>query len=420
MKIVVYNLGCKVNKYECDCLVDALNEKGYETSTKLEKADYYILNTCAVTNEAERKSRQFVGKCTKLNKDAKIIVCGCASEADSGQFCDKSGVVFVSGVANKAGLADIVDEMAKGEQYECPLKVDVLPLPSEYERMQKPQIDRTRAYVKIQDGCNNFCSYCLIPYLRGRNRSREMAEVIEECIAMSKESKEIVLTGIDMSSYGKDKGSSLAELIENLKDIDCRIRFGSLEVSVVDDRLLQATQNLKNFCPQFHLSLQSGCDNVLKKMNRHYTTAQYEQRVELIRKYYPDANITTDLICGFPTETEQDFEDTLQFIKKIGFGQIHVFGYSPRKGTVAQKFKQLSGEVLSQRCVKAQEVATELKNNYLDKMINKPLEVLYEEVEEGKMAGYSKEYIRVYGDADCGQIKEEICSQKYAQGLLAK
>lgn len=410
MKIVVYNLGCKVNKYECDCIVDSLIKKGHEVHTTLCAADAYILNTCAVTNEAERKSRQFVGKCRKLNKDAKIIVCGCASEADAKQFADKEGVVLVTGVAGKSRIADMLD--CEG--------VAVEPLPCEYEVFDKPVIGRTRAYVKVQDGCNNFCSYCLIPYLRGRIRSRALDDAVRECREMALVSKEIVLTGIDLSSYGKDIGSSLAELTRALSDLDCRIRYGSLEVGVVDKNLLDATKSLKKFCPQFHLSLQSGCDEVLKKMNRHYTTSEYMDRVNLIREYYPDANITTDLICGFPTETEKNFEDTLDFISKVGFGQMHVFGYSPRKGTVAAKYKLLDAETIAQRCKRAQELANELKADYLISMMGKSLEVLYEEEEKGYIAGYSREYIRVYSHAEQGEIKNEICDSLFGDGLKAQ
>lgn len=386
MKAVVYNLGCKVNKYECDSLIKSLRERGYEASEELVPADLYILNTCAVTNEAERKSRQCVTRCLRLNPSAKIIVCGCASQNNAEQFIDKPNVSFVKGVADKQAIVDQLD--CKG--------IDVRELPAVYEDDYSPEVVRTRAYVKIQDGCNNFCSYCLIPYLRGRNRSRSIESIVDECEKLAEKCKEITLTGIDMSSYGKDTGSSLAQLIGALSHIDCRLRLGSLEVNVIDDELLAALKGLKKFCPQFHLSLQSGEDGVLKKMNRHYTTAQYAEKTALIRKYFEDCALTTDLICGFPTESEESFESTLKFIESVGFYQVHCFGYSSRKGTVAAKYPQLSPEVIKKRCARAIEVAEKCKERYLEGYVGKTLELLTEDTENGYMCGYTRQYIKVY------------------------
>ncbi len=411
MKIVVFNLGCKVNKYESDSIARSLREKGYDVACELEKADIYILNTCAVTNEAERKSRQCVTRCLKLNPDAKVIVTGCASQANGAQFEDKKGVTFVSGVAGKSRIADELEKAG----------VFIDPLPTVYEEMKTPLVERTRAYVKVQDGCDNFCSYCLIPYLRGRSRSRDLNEVIKECESLVHDTGEIVLTGIDLSSYGKNTGDSLADLIEKLSGTDCRIRLGSLEQGVIDKEFLGATQKLRKFCPQFHLSLQSGSDAVLKKMNRHYTTAQYLEKVNAIREIYPDANITTDLICGFPTETDENFEETKEFIKKVGFGQVHVFGYSARKGTVAAKYRLLPPETVAERCEQAQEIALKLHRNYLSSMLGKELEVLFEEEQEGYIAGYSREYIRVYAKgAKAGEIRRVKAAELFRDGILTK
>ncbi len=385
MKIVVYNLGCKVNQYESDSIVKTLREQGYEVSEQLEVADAYILNTCAVTNEAEGKSRQCVSRCKKLNQNAKIFVCGCASQNNSQQFFSKEGVFYVSGVGEKMLIPQRLQQNG----------IFVSPLPNTYEDDFCPTIDRTRAYLKIQDGCNNFCSYCIIPYLRGRSRSRSLQSVVEECKELASNTQEIVLTGVDMSSYGKDFGLGLADLISALSDIKCRIRFGSLEANIIDDNLLQATTRLYNFCPQFHLSLQSGEDSVLKKMNRHYTTDQFLQKVQLIRKYYPMAGITTDLICGFPTETEENFAQTLKFIQQVEFSQIHIFGYSSRAGTVASKMKVLDSQIVKNRQDKASEIATKMKYKFMQSFIGKELEVLLEEEKDGYMQGYSKEYIRV-------------------------
>ncbi len=254
MKVVVYNLGCKVNQYESDGILTRLSALGYEVADSLQYADAYILNTCAVTNEAEKKSRQAVSRCLHYNKDAKIIVCGCASQNDSKQFEGKNGVTYISGVANKHIIPEILEK--KG--------VHVAPVLKEYEEELQPDLVRTRAYIKIQDGCNNFCSYCLIPYLRGRSRSRSIQSIVKECERLQQVTNEIVLTGIDMSSYGLDIGTTLAELIKNLSHIKIRVRFGSLEARVITEELLEATKNLINFCPHFHLSLQSGDDNTLK------------------------------------------------------------------------------------------------------------------------------------------------------------
>lgn len=409
MKIVVFNLGCKVNKYESDSIARSLREKGHDVVCELEKADLYILNTCAVTNEAERKSRQCVTRCLKLNPAAKVIVTGCASQAGAAQFENKKGVTFVSGVAGKSRIAEELEKVG----------IAVDPLPTVYEEMETPFVERTRAYVKVQDGCDNFCSYCLIPYLRGRSRSRDLAAAVAECDKLSKDTGEIVLTGIDLSSYGKNTGSSLKELIQNLADINCRVRLGSLEQGVIDEEFLKATKELKKFCPQFHLSLQSGSDAVLKKMNRHYTTSEYFAKVELIRKYYPSANITTDLICGFPTETEENFKESLQFIKKVGFGQVHVFGYSARKGTVAAKYALLTPETVAERCEEAGKAASELHRRYLESMKGKTLEVLFEEEQDGYTVGYSREYVRVYSKGACaGEIKNVTAADIFRDGVI--
>ena len=385
MKIVVYNLGCKVNQYECDSIVKSLREKGHQVSEDLDEADAYILNTCAVTNEAERKSRQCIERCLKFNKDAKIFVLGCASQNNAKQFLEKDNVQYVIGVANKTSIIDSFEKVGE----------EIAELPTIYEDDFSPSINRTRAYIKIQDGCNRFCTYCLIPYVRGRSRSRSIDSVVKEIQSLALETKEIVITGIDLSYYGKDIRCTFTDLIKNLKDINCRIRLGSLEVSLITDELLEALKGLKAFCPQFHLSLQSGDDNVLKRMNRHYKTQDFEKEVDLIRSYFPDAAISTDIIFGFPGETDEEFGNTISFMKKIGFMQTHIFPYSKREGTVAAKLKQVDGAVKKNRCKEAEAVAFKLKQEYMSKMLGKELEVLIEENKDGYFEGYSKEYIRV-------------------------
>lgn len=387
MKAVIYNLGCKVNKYECDCLARILEERGWEVSEKLERADVYVINTCAVTAEAERKSRQCVARCRKFNENAKVAIMGCASQNDFSHFEGMEGVTYITGIADKEKAADML----------CESRVEIAPLHTNFDGLTNPKPARTRAFVKVQDGCDNFCSYCLIPYLRGRSRSRAIEECVNECMSLAKDTKEIVLTGIDLSSYGKNTGQSLTGLLLALKDVPCRIRLGSLEVGVVSDEFLLACKGLKNFCPQFHLSLQSGCDKVLKDMNRHYTAEQYAAKAELIRKYFPRAGITTDLICGFPTESDEDFAKSLEFVKRVRFSRIHVFGYSRRTGTAAAKrFKPLPPQVVKARVAEAEKVARELAENFISSLIGQTLSVLFEEEEGEYAAGWSGEYIRCY------------------------
>ncbi len=393
MKVVVYNLGCKVNQYESDGILTRLSALGYEVADSLQYADAYILNTCAVTNEAEKKSRQAVSRCLHYNKDAKIIVCGCASQNDSKQFEGKNGVTYISGVANKHIIPEILEK--KG--------VHVAPVLKEYEEELQPDLVRTRAYIKIQDGCNNFCSYCLIPYLRGRSRSRSIQSIVKECERLQQVTNEIVLTGIDMSSYGLDIGTTLAELIKNLSHIKIRVRFGSLEARVITEELLEATKNLINFCPHFHLSLQSGDDNTLKNMNRKYTTDFYYDKVKLVRQFYPQSGITTDLICGFPLETEEEFNNTLKFIDKVKFSDMHIFAYSKREGTVAAKYKLLDGEIVKRRTKLAEEIARKNKEEYYKSFIGKEVDVLIE-----KDGGYTKEYVKILCSGSEGSIQKVI------------
>ncbi len=380
MKVVVYNLGCKVNQYESDGMIHALYELGYEVSADLEYADAFVLNTCAVTNEAEKKSRQAVARCLKLNPNAKVLVCGCASQNDSNQFYKKDGVSYVSGIAGKGKLPQMLQEEG----------IFVTEIARDYEDDLTPSVVRTRSYIKIQDGCDNFCSYCIIPYLRGRSRSRSMASVVAEFESLSAVSKEIVVTGIDMSSYGKDIGESLGSMLNAISHVDCRVRLGSLEVRIITKEFLESTKLLKAFCPHFHLSLQSGCDKTLCDMNRHYTTAEYAEKVKLIREYYPNANITTDVIVGYPTESETDFANTLDFVSTIGFGDVHAFAYSSRNGTKAEKLGTLDKSVVHVRLAKLSKIIDASKVNYESKFIGECVEVLVENT-----GGYTREYVRV-------------------------
>lgn len=406
MKVVVFNLGCKVNQYDSDMLVRKLLDKGFDVSESLTFADYYIINTCAVTAESEKKSRQCIARVKKKNPNAKILVCGCASQKNSKQFI-REGVTYISGTANKNVLAELD---VKG--------INVADIPAVYEDCGQAHSLRTRSYIKIQDGCNNFCSYCIVPYLRGRSRSRQIDSILSEIENISKISKEIVLTGINLSAYGLDIGINLAGLIDKLCGFDIRIRLGSLEINAIDENLLNSLAKLKNFCPHFHLSLQSGDDSILKAMNRHYTTTEFLSKVQLIRKYFPESAITTDIISGFPTETEKEFNNTVDFIKTVEFSDMHIFPYSRREGTVAYKMKPIEPEINAERVNILNEIKQQLKTAYNSRFIGKPLEVLFEDSENGYVTGYSKNYIKIYSKtAEKNSLSKIIPTELFKNGL---
>ena len=411
-KIVVYTHGCKVNQYDSDAMLKIL-QSAFDVSDELEMAEHYIVNTCAVTAEAERKSRQTVTKILKINPDAKIYICGCASQRDAIQF-DRDGVVYVSGTDGKIALAKA---LVSSEELEC--KASDFSISKEYEENEGVLSLRTRHYIKVQEGCNNFCSYCIIPYLRGRSRSRDIDSIKKELDEAVKVAKEIVLTGINLSAYGIEKGDSLAGLIAELKDYPVRFRLGSLEVGVVDRNLLDATKLLKDFCPHFHLSLQSGDDETLKKMNRHYTTEEYAKAVELIREYYPNGAITTDIIVGFPTETEEQFENSKSFAERIAFADIHCFPYSSRKGTVAGKLPTLDKATLDRRAKEMGEVKKALVGKYLSAQIGKPLNVLFETVDkDGMWCGHTENYVKIYSkNGEKNTLKTIVPTRLYLDGL---
>ena len=393
MKAVVFTLGCKVNECESDSLISGLCDLGYEVSDKLVPADLYIVNTCAVTAEAEKKSRQMASRIRKLSKDAKIIFTGCAVQKDPKQFSSKSDDFLVTGVFNKNQILSILDQ--KGEK--------IAEQTDKFEELLPTKSLRTRAYIKVQDGCNNFCSYCIIPYLRGRCRARDPKSVIRE-IEMIKP-KEAVINGINLSAYDYD-GLKLKHLMKELKDVDTRIRLGSLEVNVIDDEFLSAVKSLKDFAPHFHLSLQSGSNEVLKKMNRHYTREEYIDKVNLIRKYFDNPCITTDIIVGFPTETERDFLDTCDLVEQVRFSDIHPFPFSPRSGTVASKMQDLPSEIKKQRLDKLLELKAKCKKEFALSMVGKDAYFLFEEEKDGYATGYTENYLRVY-------VKDFCCNKEF-------
>ncbi len=399
MKAVVFTLGCKVNESESASIMAALECAGWTVGDKLSYADAYVLNTCAVTREAEKKSRQLIARVRKFNPEASIFVCGCASEKDRKSFEDK-GVTFVTGARRKQEIVDAFSEI-----YGC----KALPLPY-------PKQTKTRAFIKIQDGCNNFCSYCIIPYLRGREVSRAVDDILNEI--NKTESPEIVLNGINISSYS----GGLENLILALKDCGKRIRLGSLECTVITDGLLSALKQLKDFAPQFHLSLQSGSNSVLKAMNRHYTREEYLAKCEKIYNYFPQAAITTDIIAGFATETDEDFKQSLSIIQEAGFARVHAFAFSPREGTAAYKLKDLPASVKSERLHLLLDAAKTAALNYETRYLGSEQEIIAEEYVEDYTSGYTGNYIRVYvnGKLEAGRKYKVLLKQQYKDGVIAE
>lgn len=409
MKAVVFTLGCKVNECESESLIAGLKSRGYEVSDKLEKADLYIINTCAVTLEAEKKSRQTASRIKKLNPDAKVVFTGCAAENNYKAFADKSSAYLITGVFNKNNILSALEKSG----------VMIAEKSAEYEELPAPVSLKTRAFIKVQDGCDGFCTYCIIPHLRGRSRSRNPEKVKSEIQSLNP--AEAIITGINLSDYRHGE-TELSGLMERLKGVECRIRLGSLEARVIDDRLLTALKSLNNFAPHFHLSLQSGSDNVLKKMNRKYTRKEFIEKVALIRKYFPLAGITTDIIVGFPTETEKDFCETLSIIDEVKFSDIHPFSFSPRRGTPAYKMPDLPPEVKKERLNRLLRAKARVKAEFAALMREKTADFLPEEVKDGYTEGYSKNYLRLYvkGEIPVGKIVKVKVGGAFKDGATAE
>lgn len=395
MKICIITLGCKVNQCESDSMAKQLKDCGHNVVQQLEVADLYVLNTCAVTSIAEKKSRTHLAKFKKLNPNAKVVVCGCASQHNAEQFLSHSNVVAVFGNVGKSKIAAVLNKV--GNLCE--------PLPLEFENFVLGETSKTRAFLKIQDGCNNFCSYCLIPYVRGRSRSRSIESIVAEAEQLAATNFEIVLTGINISDFRASGKPALAELLKSLSDLKCNIRLGSLEVNIIDQQLLSVLKNMPNFCPQFHLSMQSGCDRILKLMNRHYTSAEFLQKVELIRRNFDNATITTDVIVGFPTETDEDFEQTVQTIKKADFYEMHIFPYSKRDGTVASTFKMCDGNVVNDRAKILEQLNQQNRERFITQNSKKQFDVLTENFEGDFMVGHTKNFVKIYLPKDTPRHK---------------
>ncbi|MCH5165239.1 MAG: tRNA (N(6)-L-threonylcarbamoyladenosine(37)-C(2))-methylthiotransferase MtaB [Clostridiales bacterium] len=423
MTVKVVTLGCKVNQCESGSIIATLKANGYDASEGLAPADVYVLNTCSVTAEADKKSRQYLAKMRGLNERCAIIVVGCSSQNDPEKF-HRSNVVAVGGTSNKSEFVfKTIKSLANNNQYS--ILSDIIlyknTLDSTKNKLKYcyelyPELQKTRSFIKIQDGCNRFCSYCIIPYLRGRSRSRSIEDVVAECDSIS--SGEIVITGIDVSSYGADIGVTLPQLLKALSKFTARKRLGSLECEVIDDDMLSAMRE-GNYCPHFHLSLQSGSTDVLKSMNRRYNSEYFYSKIELIRKYFPNAGITTDVIVGFPTETDDLFKESVEFIEKCGFSDIHVFPYSSRAGTLAaKKYKVLPPEIVKERVSELLRLKANLRDRFFEKNLNTVASVYVEDQESGYNVGYTPNYIKVYSDADCGDIVDLRLTDKFKDGIF--
>ncbi len=407
MKAVVFTLGCKVNRYESDYISQELLKKGYEVSDALSYADIYIINTCAVTAEAERKSRQAITRCKRFNEKARIFIIGCASQKNAEAF-EKDNVVYIGGTGAK------YDVLNRLEQRERIVLENNLPADFEAGFLFTPS--RTRSFIKIQDGCNNFCSYCVIPYLRGRSRSATIESIVKEAEILAEKTPEIVLTGINTMAFGKERGESLSDLIRALKNVDVRIRLSSFYAEGITEELMDALYSLKKFCPHYHLSLQSGDEKVLRDMNRRYTPDIYRKKIELVRSYDKDASVTTDIIVGYPTEDESGFRNTYDFCKEAAFSDLHIFPFSPREGTVAYQLNKLSSSVVARRESELFSLRNELKKNFLKSCLNKTQEVLVEEKEGEYYVGYSRNYVKTYVSSP-DQIVITTPSELYADGI---
>ena len=429
MKVHFFTLGCKTNTYESSAMGQSFTQKGYEiTKDKEEKADIYIINTCSVTNIAERKSRQMMRQAKELNPEAIIVACGCYAQVAKDQIAQIDEVDLIIGSKEKNQIVDIIEEYLKNQNKEI-LISDIMN-ESEYQDFESTTMtELNRAVVKIQDGCDRFCSYCIIPYARGHIRSRNPKKIIEEIENIAKQGiKEVVLTGIHLASYGKDftdettreyrqqynytgeykkytpnddlasGGFRLIEILEQINKVKGieRIRLGSIEPKLITEEFVTRLSKLEKICHHFHLSLQSGCDETLKRMNRRYTTEDFRTICKILRSAYKDVIFTTDIIVGFPGETEEEFNQTYEFLKEIKMYKMHIFKYSPKRGTAATKFKnQIDSKIKDERSKILLELSDKNEIEYNETYLNKTVTVLFEEEENGYFKGHTGNYLAV-------------------------
>ena len=404
-KVAFITLGCKVNQYETNAMTQKFIEKGYEIVEHHQKADIYVINTCTVTNMSDRKSRQMLRRVKELNNKAVVVACGCYAQVAKTELEKIEEIDLILGNNEKKEIVKYVEEYIENHKKQIEIE-DVMYQKEFVDFGDVTYTEKTRAVIKVQDGCDRFCSYCIIPYARGRVRSRRPESIVSEIKQIAKEGiQEVVITGIHIASYGKDfkeninKEYILIDLLEEINKIEGikRIRLGSLEPLLITEEFVERLVKLEKICHHFHISLQSGCDETLKRMNRRYTTTEFKNIVSILRKYYEDVILTTDIIVGFPGETEEEFETTYKFLEEIKFYKMHIFKYSPRKGTKAAQMKeQIDGNKKEQRSQKLIELSDKNEKEYNQSYIGKEVEVLWEEEKEGTYKGHTKNYILAY------------------------
>ena len=412
MKASIITLGCKVNEYESQSILNQLKCNGYEIAEGYVFADLYIINTCAVTNTAEKKSRQVIAKITKINPNAKILVCGCAVENNPNQFLTSPNVFALTGNLGKNDIMKYID--TENKKLEKLTSLD-------YEDLPRPIETKTRQFIKIQDGCNNFCTYCLIPYVRGRSRSRNIEDILDEI--KNTKSNEIVLTGIDMSDYRINGELALKTLVKEVNKLNKRFRISSIECHALDDEMIEILHNSKNFCPHFHLSLQSANNETLKRMNRHYSIEEFKEIVKKIKEKFTLPFVATDIIVGFKGETDDEFANAIENLKEIEFSSMHIFPYSERSGTIASKMKgNVDKCIVKQRECELQTLNSELKTKFLNSNLGTVHEVLIEEVVDGISMGYTENYIYSYidGEHEVGEILKVKLTETFKDGIKAE
>lgn len=410
MKIAFYTLGCKVNQYETNWLSEQAESKGFSVVNHNEDADIYVVNSCTVTGESDRKTRQTVRRFKRIHPESVVVLTGCMPQAFPGDAEKLTEADIVLGNKNNYLLFDLLENYFSG--CERIISIDTHKTGDTFVPCKIKNFEgRTRAIVKIEDGCDRFCSYCIIPYARGRVRSKSLEDLKEEFESLyHKGFCEVVLVGINLSSYGKDTGSSMCDAVELADKVGFkRIRLGSLEPDHITDEVIERLAKVKSFCPQFHISLQSGCNKTLKTMNRHYTTEEYSELCQKLRKSFDYTSLTTDIMVGFPDESEEDFEESARFAEKIGFEKVHVFPYSPREGTRAAKMKQLEKSLKEQRCREMIKRTTKVRTDYLLSQVGKTVNVLFEtRSADGYTEGYTENYtpVKVKGEIPCNEIKK--------------
>lgn len=426
MKIAFYALGCKVNQYEIDCYAAMFREKGWEIGSFDEECDAYVINTCAITNIGERKSRQFIRRAKKKNPDAIVAVTGCYAQTKADEVKKMAEADVVLGTDNRARLVEIVEAKLSGKDIDVMGDIMKTRL---YEELEcEGETERTRAYIKIQDGCDNFCSYCIVPYARGPVRSRNIENIVREAERLSKKGfREVVLTGISVASYGKDLEDkpTLKDVITAVSKVDAieRIRLSSIDPRAFDREFISLVANEKKMCRHFHISLQSGSTSVLKRMNRKYTAEEYLDTLAKIRAAMPDAGITTDIICGFPEETDEEFLETMEFVEKAQFLKVHVFPYSERSGTVAERMVQVPHHLREKRAAELSKKTDLIAENVENSFIGKTVRVLFEESGKDYTEGLAENYLRVFVPKDEtleGKIKKVLITGKKDGRLTGK